>query len=66
MCTALHLLYDLAARIQDLVVLDYGQLLGENGTKWKMKKTSKMRKRLLTDETIQLLKEMQEKNQKDN
>ena len=43
MCTALHLLYDLAARAQDLVVLTYGQLLNEHGTKWKMKKTGVIR-----------------------
>lgn len=38
-CVAFHLLYDLAARAQDLVVLEYGQLISEGGAKWKMKKT---------------------------
>ena len=60
MCSAMHLLYDLAARVQDLIVLDYGQLLNGNGPKWEMKKTSVDRKGLLTDETLELLHRLKE------
>ena len=64
MCTAFHLLYDLAARAQDLVVLEYGELLSQGGTKWKMKKTKVDRKGLLAEDTIQLLKDLQDNEEK--
>ena len=52
---ALHLLYDLAARVQDLLAFTYERLAQKRLDVWKMQKTKVKRKGAISLETIDLL-----------
>lgn len=61
MNVAIHLLYDLGGRLQDLLKMQYGQLQGEL-IEWEMQKVKRNRQGVITEETRHLIEELQRKN----
>lgn len=63
MNVALHLLYDLGGRLQDLLKMQYGAFEG-NQTGWVMQKVQRSRQGAITEETKQLIQQLQKENGK--